>query len=279
VNMPKQPPPDQETSVPEIVPPHTGISWTFQRIAREAPPLQRFKWAALPFAGLFGFILWGFNEFTSLRGWVHVLTSRLILVAMFGAGALMALMFAWVVPIKKRRTVLFVIVAGWGILLFVLDRIAPRPASQTAYVTSIPIPTPLESATPIPSVGPTLQQKREPKAHPSPTPSAAEIAAELAKLVPQQESERTELMKLRADAISVVNGLYGLYSEWQKTDHFWQSHLIDGTGGMSRNGVQYMRNNNNQALSDKYFRDYHTRAVAVRDSLLGHIPHAPTGRS
>jgi hypothetical protein len=131
--------PDNESPLPEIIPQHTGVYWAFKRFARQAPPVRRFKWAALPFTGLFGFLLWGFNEFTSLRGWVHVLTSRVILAAMFGAGVLMALMFVWVIPIKKKRIMFFVTVAVWGILLLSLDRIAPRP-SRVAPITPTPIP-------------------------------------------------------------------------------------------------------------------------------------------
>jgi hypothetical protein len=145
--MHKELPPDRKSSVPEIIPPTAGIYWAFKRFAREAPPVQRLKWAALPIAGLFGFLLWGFNEFTTLRGWVHVLTSRLVLVAMFGSGALIALMFVWVIPAKKKRSMFFVIIAAWVMLLFGLDRIAPKPSSQT----STPTPAISPSSTPLPA--------------------------------------------------------------------------------------------------------------------------------
>ena len=109
-------------------------------------------------------------------------------------------------------------------------------------------------------------------------PSAAEIAAELAKLVPQQESEWTEIIKLRGDAISVINGLNSLYRQWEKRDHSLQGRLISDASEARQKGVQFLRDNNNKEISDRYFRDYHARAISIRDSLLGHIPHSPTRR-
>lgn len=132
-------------------------------------------------------------------------------------------------------------------------------------------PTPSPTPTPSPSPSPTKT--------PTPMPSAAEIAAELAKLVPQQESERTEITKLRGDAISVINGLYSLYGQWEKRDHSLQGRLISDVSEARQKGVQFLRDNNNKEISDRYFRDYHSRAVSIRDSLLGHIPHSPTRRN
>lgn len=181
-------PPDSEdknSSVPDFYRPTrelllgTSIYSKLRRFGREARPQQRIGWTAIPFAGLFGFLLWGFNEFTSLRGWVHVLTSRLILVAMFGAGCLMALMFAWVIPTKKKRSVVFVAVIVWGILLISLDRIAPKPSlsatvSQPATAQSTRTPDPAKSPNTIPST--TSRVYHSSTATPSPSPLVTEVA-------------------------------------------------------------------------------------------------------
>lgn len=120
-----------------------------------------------------------------------------------------------------------------------------------------------------------------PPASPTPTPAktltAAEIAKELAKLNPPKTGD-SEIIKLRSEAISVINGLNGLYRQWEKRDHSLQGQLIGDATDARQRTVQYLRNSNNQEVSDKYFRDYHERAIGVRNSLLGHIPHTPTGR-
>jgi len=144
---------------------------------------------------------------------------------------------------------------------------------------SNPNPTPSPTPTPIAKLDTGSAATVTPNPQVESHLSASEIAKEFAKLVPQQDSERTELMKLRANAISVIRGLNDLLSVWQKRDHDLQRRLIPPVSETERISVQSLRDINNQELSKNYFRDFHVRAVDVRDALLGHIAHVPTDRS
>jgi hypothetical protein len=90
-------------------------------------------------AFLLTLILWGFNEFTSLRGVIHVLASRIVLGGMWVAGILlvMALVSAVPIPPKSKRITLVVLSLVWTAVLVGLDQWAPKPSTVSLQSTPI----------------------------------------------------------------------------------------------------------------------------------------------
>jgi hypothetical protein len=121
--------------IPELLPPeHRGIISNSSRW--ESP-----KWkAARPFVlgvsamGCLGFVLWGLNQFLSLRGVVHVVASRIVLAFTVGAAVLMVLAITRF--LRTRRNLSF----GAGtivviVLAVLLDWWAPKPKeASTAHI-------------------------------------------------------------------------------------------------------------------------------------------------
>jgi len=99
----------------------------------------------------FGFVLWGINQFLSLRGVVHVLASRIVLTATVAVGILGWLSFTRLFP--KLKNISF----GLGVIVMVLlgvwfDRWAPKPQPQVnepnTKVIQHPAEKPNEAQTP-----------------------------------------------------------------------------------------------------------------------------------
>jgi hypothetical protein len=82
---------------------------------------------ALSATFLFGFVLWGINEFTSLRGATSLLFSRVVLV--FTCGAAVALLWILIRPWLTKKTMVLVGVVGTAAIILLacaLDRYAPK---------------------------------------------------------------------------------------------------------------------------------------------------------
>jgi hypothetical protein len=82
-------------------------------------------------APIVGYLLWAFNEFTSIRGWTNVLASRFVLASMWVAGTL--LVFILTCGLQIRRWA--IITTAFSMLFLYgsigLDRIAPKPTANS----------------------------------------------------------------------------------------------------------------------------------------------------
>ena len=122
--------------MPEILPPESD----------EIAPRSRWesaKWkAARPFvfglslAGCFAFVLWGTNQFLSLRGVVHVAASRVVL-SMTWVAACLCCLFATRFVTKRRNLCLALCVVIVTALAFGFDWWAPKPIPASRAVPLI----------------------------------------------------------------------------------------------------------------------------------------------
>jgi len=112
---------------PEYLPPEpTGIV-----PSRFTPMQKRIFITGVSVGPLLWFILWGFNEFTSLRGWIQVVASRLVLLGMWAAGVcvIAIIVCVWFARLR-RKLAIGILIAGsliWAAFLVTLDWLAPKP--------------------------------------------------------------------------------------------------------------------------------------------------------
>src|SRR6266849_1166346 len=139
--MPEIIPPDNNTKKSlEIAPQKgmAGIAIRFTTRFRALPAAAQIVLGALSAGSLLGYFLWGFNEFTSLRGWIHVLTSRFVLASMWVAGTVAALIIYWGLRIKRWLPATVVTSALLLCVLIGLDYVAPKPSTRNQEPLAIP---------------------------------------------------------------------------------------------------------------------------------------------
>lgn len=122
-----------QTPNPEILPPEpTGI------MRSRFTPRQRIAIAGAFSFPLLGFILWAFNEFTSLRGVSSVLMSRAILASMGVAGVVSIIFIVWGLQAAYKKALVVSLSLLWHVVLVILDWWAPKPINPpTAEPCSI----------------------------------------------------------------------------------------------------------------------------------------------
>lgn len=93
----------------------------------------RFTVAGISAAFLLGLLLWGLNQYLSLRGVVHVLASRIILALMWPIGTLLLVVLLWQLDLKKWLKLTCTLVAALiiAILLLSLERWTLKLAEQS----------------------------------------------------------------------------------------------------------------------------------------------------
>jgi hypothetical protein len=111
-----------ETPNPEILPPEPK-----ELIPFRPTTTQKRIIVAVSAPAMVGFILWSFNEFTSLRGVIHMLASRLILVGMWFAGVIFLMIVVWGFQLVYKRTFVVSLSLVWALAMVALDWWAPRP--------------------------------------------------------------------------------------------------------------------------------------------------------
>jgi hypothetical protein len=122
----------------EILPPQPERIVPSDRPAWTAARVLRWSVGTLTVAGLLGYILWGFNEFTSLRGVINLLTSRIVLVTMWVAGVLAALIVVKATALRRKLLVFAVSDVVWACALIYLDRAFPMQKPQTTIKETYP---------------------------------------------------------------------------------------------------------------------------------------------
>jgi hypothetical protein len=143
--------------LPEIIPPE--YDWKLRRIWSSPTKKQRTTTTVISTGVLVSFLLWAFNEFTSLRGWIHVLTSRIILVGMWIAGCLLVLIVTWGMQLKRRRLIVCLSVVLMGFACVALDWIAPNPNRAGENKNNGTPPVAVATVTPTPTVSPSPNPK------------------------------------------------------------------------------------------------------------------------
>ena len=123
----------------ELLPPEPGKAVTRGPHWWESPKWQKARpyIFTLSFAGCFGFVLWGLNQFLALRGVVNVGASRVILVLTVAAAILMVLIATRLVP--RNKNTWFAVGSAMVILLAILlDSWAPKPKELSPAKEVIP---------------------------------------------------------------------------------------------------------------------------------------------
>lgn len=130
------------SGMPELLPPEpTKVT---PELSSRSGTWKKTAVLGISAAGCFGFVLWGINQFLSLRGVVSIAASRIVLAVTVAAAVLMLLSLTRFLG-KRRNTFFWVCVIVLVCLAILLDWWAPKPNAIAKTIAKQPPATPSEN--------------------------------------------------------------------------------------------------------------------------------------